>query len=60
MTLADGIYLVRQKHLEERDGRTAGPITDKYQQALANYPATMAIAHHLFALEAHKTTAYSA
>jgi len=56
MTLSEGIYLVRQKQLEERDGRTAGPIADKYQQALVGYPATMAIAHHLFALEAHSST----
>jgi len=57
MTLSEGICLVRQKHLEEKDGKTAGPIADKYQHALVSYPATMAIAHHLFALEVHKTTA---
>ncbi len=45
MTLSEGIHLVRQKHLEEKDGKTGGPIADKYQQALVNYPATMAIAH---------------
>jgi len=56
MTLADGVYLVRQKHLEEGDGRVAGPITEKYRQAIVDYPATMAIAHQLFALEANKET----
>lgn|GEM_PF-1713441 len=55
MTLSDALYLVRQKHLDERDGKHDGPIADKYQQALAAYPATMTIAHLLFALEAHAT-----
>lgn len=55
MTLSEAVYLVRQKHLAERDGKQGGPIADKYQQALAAYPATMAIAHHVFALEAHAT-----
>jgi hypothetical protein len=56
MTLGDGIYIARQKLLEERDGRIAGPIVDKYCQAVADYPVTMAIAHHLLALEADRAT----
>jgi len=55
VTLSDAVYLVRQKHLDERDGKHDGPIAAKYQEALAAYPATMAIAHHLLALEAQAT-----
>jgi len=55
MTLSSAIYLVRQKHLDEKDGKQDGPVADQYRKALVAYPATMAIAHHLFALEAHAT-----
>ena len=51
MRLSDGINLVRKKHQEEKEQRITGPIADTYQQALAKFPATMATAHVLFALE---------
>ena len=55
MSLADGINLVRWRLQEERNGITQSPTSVRYHQALASYPATMAIAHHLLALEERST-----
>lgn len=55
MTIQEALLLVRQKCTEEQMGATAGSVEEKYRQACKEYPATMNVAHHLFARELAKT-----
>lgn len=51
MILADAVRLIREKYLDEREERHGDAVAAKYQAALVKYPATMATAHLLFALD---------
>ena len=55
MNTQEALVLVRDKYLEEQRGVVTGEIAKRYNQATQQYPATMMIAHQLFALEMAKT-----
>jgi len=54
MGLHDALTLVRTKYLEEQKGVTSSPTADRYRQAIQDFPATLAVAHQLWARELAK------
>jgi len=48
------LALVREKYIEEQEGITTGDKAEEYRQACEDYPAMMAVAHHLWAREVAK------
>lgn len=54
MDLREALLLVRAKYLEEQKGRTSGAKADEYKSAQKEFPATMAVAHHVWAQELAK------
>ena len=43
-----------REYLEEQKGRTSGAKADEYKSAQKEFPATMAVAHHVWAQELAK------
>jgi hypothetical protein len=56
MKLNEAMILVRDKYLEEQKGPGGSSFLNKYNAAWKQFPATMRIAHHLFAVEMAKTS----
>ena len=54
MMLSDALLLVRQKYLEEQKTITQSSTAEQYKAACAQFPATMTVAHHLWARELMK------
>ena len=54
MNLNQALILVREKYLEEQKGVTTGQKAEEYRHATEEYPATMTVAHHLWARELTK------
>ena len=54
MNLNQALMLVREKYLEEGKAMTSGATTDRYLKACQEFPATMNIAHQLWARELFK------
>jgi hypothetical protein len=44
MNLSQAIVLIRLKLTEEGKNNTSGETTDKYNEAIKNFPVTMAVA----------------
>lgn len=55
MNIKKALILVRDKYLDEQKGISNSDISKKYQTACAKYPATMKLAHIIFALEINGT-----
>ena len=54
MNLQDALLLVREKYLEEQRQVTTGPTSERYLKACKDFPATMNVAHELWARELSK------
>ncbi len=55
MNIQEALILVRNKYLEEQKGVIDSNTTENYNKACKDYPATLKIAHIVFALEFSKT-----
>ena len=51
MQVNDALNLVREKFTAEAQGLTEGEVADKYQDAFSDYPVTMEVATHIFAVQ---------
>ncbi len=51
MQINDALTLVREKFTEEAQGKTEGEVADKYQDAFTDFPVTMEVATHIFAVQ---------
>lgn len=51
MQVNDALNLVREKFAAEAQGTTDGAVADKYQDAFSDYPVTMEVATHIFAVQ---------
>ena len=51
MQVNDALALVREKFTAEAQGQTEGEVADKYQDAFSDYPVTMEVATHIFAVQ---------
>jgi hypothetical protein len=56
MKIHEAILLLRNKFLEEQRGVSESLLASQYQSALKEFPAVMAVAHHIFAGEVTKTS----
>lgn len=51
MQINDALNLVREKFTAEAQGTTEGDVADRYQDAFSDYPVTMEVATHIFAVQ---------
>ncbi len=51
MQINDALNLVREKFTAESNGQTDGEPATKYQDAFGEYPVTMEVATHIFAVQ---------
>lgn len=51
MQVNDALNLVREKFAAEAQGTTDGAVADKYQDAFSDFPVTMEVATHIFAVQ---------
>lgn len=51
MQIKDALSLVREKFTAESNGQTDGEAADKYQDAFSDFPVTMEVATHVFAVQ---------
>jgi len=51
MQVNDALNLVREKFTAEAQGLTEGEVANKYQDAFEQYPVTMEVATHIFAVQ---------
>ncbi len=51
MQVNDALNLVREKFATEAKGEITGEAAEKYQDAFGDYPVTMEVATHIFAVQ---------
>ena len=51
MQIKDALSLVREKFTAESNGQTDGEAADKDQDAFGDFPVTMEVATHVFAVQ---------
>jgi len=51
MQVNDALNLVREKFTAEAQDQTTGEAAEKYQDAFGDYPVTMEVATHIFAVQ---------
>lgn len=51
MQIKDALSLIREKFTAESNGQTDGEAADKYQDAFSDFPVTMEVATHVFAVQ---------
>lgn len=54
MSVQHALRLVREKYLEEQQGKNESNVASRYRTARESFPATMDVAHQIWAREIMK------